>query len=225
MKHFLKVIVISLLVMGCVPDKKADKQTSIFEISGRTFEMPTAYIQSDLEGKRIQDEGVNLVYVLPEFKSHADIENSEEYEEAKKSQRFAHMLIEPLGIKAPLEIGLQNLRSTVEKVEKLSPMGNLERELWYRIVNGKVVPYYEVYIERDRNGDVISYINCATFESGSHVKAPGCSHLFVDKKIFYDIYYNKDNYLRDWENQKRAAINFINKFEISSSSESQGYLP
>lgn len=202
------------------PKQPLDQQTVIVEIGERIFEIPKVYIQTNLDGKKKQD-ALNLIFVLPDFTSRADFKNREEYKNAQNEQRMAHMLIEKLGIKAPLERAIDLTRKSVNKVEKKESIYGLESELWYRKNKNGIVPYYEVYIEKDSKGNVESYIFCSTFESGSHVKYPGCSIHFFNKKLYFDVYFNKKKYLPSWRNQKQGAITFIDHFEKLPSQKNQ----
>lgn len=194
------------------PNKPLHEQTSIFEIAGRTFEMPTVYIQSNLGGKRVLD-GINLLYVLPGYTSRADFANRQEYEVTRKAKHFGHMLIEPEASRPSFDIMVANMHHSVTKVEAAGVFDGLEREHWYRQSGEELEFTSEVFLEKDGTGHVVSWIECATEDSAV---TPGCSHRFRDKHLLYKIYYNKANYLDNWRQQRAAAIAFIDGFEIST---------
>lgn len=194
------------------PKQPLNQQTATVQIGERTFKIPSIYIQTDLRGQHQQD-GLNLLYVLPDFTSMIDFKNRQEYYKADKQRRFAHMQIQRLGIKAPLEIALRNHRNSLSALEKGDDFKGLEKEIWYRKNNNnKDIPDSEVFIEKNTSGEVVSYIDCSTYESGS--KFPGCSHRFFDKNLYYAASFNKEKYLPSWREHKKKAIAFIDQFEI-----------
>lgn len=192
------------------PNKPLEQQISAFEMAGRSFAIPTVYIQSNINRKQILD-GLNLLYVLPDFTSRADFADRQEYEEARTARRFGHMLLEPGAKRIPLDKMVSNMRRSFDKVESAGTFDGLAVEKWYRSKKGKEIFHYEVYLERGDNGRLISWIDCRTKESATF---PGCSHYFRDKKLHYKIYYNKENYLKGWREQRKLAISFIDSFEI-----------
>lgn len=194
------------------PDKPLHEQTSVFEIAGRVFEVPTVYIQSNLGGKRLQPDGVNLIYVLPGYTSRADFANRQQYEDARREGRFAFMLLEPEEGRPLFDTVIQNRKRRLGKVENAEPFQGLEVEKWYMPDGDKLVFYYEVFLEKSAQGHVISWIECSTIE-----RAPIsiCSHRFRDKGLLYKISYHKNEYLADWQGQRDSAIKFINGFETT----------
>jgi hypothetical protein len=202
------------------PDKPLHLQTSIFEIAGRTFEMPTVYIQGNLGGKRVLPDGINLIYVLPGFTHQADFKDREEYEAARKEQRMAHMLVEtevsrhslPEATKNPLNDMVRNRRNMLPKEESCGFHNGLECYKWYQKELDKLVLQREVYLEKDNEGKIVNFIECWTVETGATI--PGCSHRFTDKHLLYKIYYSKEKYFSQWRQQRTSAIKFIDSFEI-----------
>ena len=196
-------------------DKPLGTQTSIVEIGERTFEIPAVYIQTNLGGKRKQD-GVNLLYVYPDFTSRADFENKQEYEKANNEKRFGHMLIHIPVEDFTLGQSFEAVRASVNEIEEKELFNSLKREIWYRTKKGEIKPYYDVYVYKNSDGQVVDYINCSP-EEKEGVKHLGCSHKFVDKNILYSIYYNKEKFLSSWREHKEKAIAFIDSFEIKTS--------
>ncbi len=197
------------------PEKPVEKQTSIFEIAGRTFEMPKVYIQTNLGSKKAQD-GVNLLYVMPDFTSRADFKNKQEYEQAKADRRFAHMLIQNGSSKPPFDTMISNRRRHLAKEEYIGVFEGLEHYRWYKNSPDGAKFRHEIYLEKSSEGELLSFIECSTMESGAHIRFPGCNHRFRDNALFYNIYYNKKNYLLSWKKQRRAAIEFIDSFEVTA---------
>jgi hypothetical protein len=196
------------------PGKPIHQQTSMFEMAGRTFEMPKVYIQTNLGGRRVLD-GINLIYVLPGFTSRADFPNRQEYERVRKEQRFAFMLLQVEATRPSFNEMIRNTRSFLPKEESVGLHDGLEYYKWYRGSPNGLVFNREIYIERDANGDITSYIECTPKESGAHVLYPNCSHKFRDKGLLYEIAYNKANYFLTWREQRLKAIAFIDGFDKS----------
>ena len=194
------------------PDKPLVEQISVFEIAGRTFEIPKVYIQSNLGDKRVLD-GISLLYVLPDYTSRADFANRQEYEEARNARRFAHMMFEPSAIRPSFDVMIHNMHRSVSKFESAGTFDGLQVEKWYRPHNGDLVVYSDVFLEKDETGKVVSWIDCATRERPA--KFPGCSHKFRDKGLLYTIYYNRTKYFEDWRAQRASAIAFIDGVETS----------
>jgi len=193
--------------------KPLHEQTSVFEMAGRAFEMPTVYISSNIAEQRELD-GLNLVYVLPDYRSRADFANREQYEQARNERRFGHMLLQPSSKRPSFDVSIANLHHGLEKIESAGTFDGLEVEKWYQERRGQLIFYNEVYIERDDQGKVVSWIDCATLERPS-ARFPSCSHRFRDKDLLYKINYNKDRYLNDWRTMRASAIAFIESFEIA----------
>ena len=66
MKQFLYLVLVSLLVVGCVPDKKANTGYVKVEIAGRIFKVPKGYFDGAVPSGR-DTESVVLEYSLPGF--------------------------------------------------------------------------------------------------------------------------------------------------------------
>lgn len=195
------------------PDKPLAQQTAIFEIAGRTFEMPKVFIQTNLVGKRVLD-GINLLYVMPGFTSRVDFRNRAEYEQAESERRFAHMLVEAEAMRPSFNDVIKNLREiTIAKEEYVGPVNGLDYYKWYR--ESPEGPRFdnEIYLEKDGSGNIVSYIECAPKERGTHIRFPGCSHRFRNNGLLYDIYYNKEKFFQAWREHRRRAIEFIDGFE------------
>lgn len=178
--------------------------------------MPTAYIQSNLDGEREQLDGVNLLYVLPDFTSRAEFASKGEYERARKAGHFGHMLLEPNAAQPSFDEMVANRRSHIPKILTTTGLDGLEAERWYQPYDGQLIFYYEVFLEKNSDGQVISWIECSTRERPS-VKFPGCSHRFRDGGLRYLIHYNKKRYLHAWREQQRSAVLFIDSFETEHS--------
>ena len=195
------------------PDKPLATQTSIVEIGERIFEIPTVYIQTNLEGKRKQD-GVNLLYVYPDFTSRADFENKQEYEKAWNDRRLGSMSIQ-IAKKFPTPSQMiENNRKFGQEIKFENIEHGLERHSSPKRDGKYAIEPDDTYLEKDENGTIISFLRCS---KDGQKKFPGCRHKFVDKDMLYNISYNKEKFLPSWREHKEKAIEFIDSFEIKTS--------
>ncbi len=192
--------------------KSIKLQKRTVEIGNRVFEIPMIYISTDLGGKRKQD-GLNLIYVLPNYTPRSDFADKQTYDKAEDDRRFAHMLIQNVEGKVPLVQSIEN-RKKNEMLTKYD--GNhygLKKYIDYDSPKHPNIDYNDTYLELDESGDVLSFISCT---AKGKAPFPGCTHSFIDNGLYYGIYYNKTNFLPSWKDQRRKAIEFINNLEIKS---------
>ena len=194
------------------PNKPIQEQMSTWRMAGRMFKMPTVYIQSHLQDDVEERDGINLLYVYPNFTSRADFANKDEYEKAKNDRRFGHMLLRPSNGRPGFDAMIENRRRGLAREEDGGKWDGLERYNWFRIRGDRTILFYEIYIERNEAGRIKSFIDCAAQERPS-ARYPGCTHRFRDNGLLYSIYYNKKKYLNDWREQRERAIRFIDEFE------------
>lgn len=195
------------------PKKPLSEQTRTVEIAGRTFNIPIVYIDSNIGKKRVLPDGINLIYVLPDFTHRVDFKNRQQYDEAFRQHRFGHMLIQPATNKPPLSQMIKNSQDNEEMTKYDGKFYGLEK---YSDFNSKKHPniiWDDTYLEINSKGELISFLRCSP--EGKD-KVPGCSHHFVDKKLYYNIHYSKENYLPKWQEQRRKAIEFIDNFELKA---------
>lgn len=198
-------------------DKPLRGQTRIVEVAGRTFEIPLMYVDARLDRGKVQKDGILFVYMLPDFKSKLEFRSREEYDKAFQGGGFGQTLIQPEAIRPSFNVSIASLRRGIKKEEPAGTFDGLEVYKWYHQRKEKLVFYYEMYLEKDKNGNIISFIQCSTKEKGAIT--PGCSHRFRDKGLLYKVSYRKKNYLSSWREQQRAAIEFIDRFEIKSNAQ------
>lgn len=191
--------------------KPLAEQTVIVEIASRTFKIPKVYIQTNLGGKRNQDDGINLLYVMPDFTSMLDFKNKAEYDQAFNDRRMAHMLIKSSKQSTLIYQIINNRKKNGDLTKYEGKHYGLEKYIDYDDPRHLNIRYDDTYLELDEKGNVISFLSCDPEEKGYF---PGCSHIFVDNGIYYDIYFNKKKYLSTWQEHRRKAIAFINSFEI-----------
>lgn len=200
-------------------NKPLNDQTAIVEMAGRTFEIPKVFIQSNLGGKREQKDGINLVYVMPDFTSQADFKDKAEYNEAFNNRRMSHMLVQPAKTSTPVPQVIENRTSNGQLSKYEGSDYGLEKYIDYDDPRHLNIHYDDTYIEKDGSGNAISFISCSA--ARKQARSPGCSHIFFDKGLKYDIYFNKEKYLPTWQEHRRKAIEFIDSFEIEAPLESR----
>lgn len=193
--------------------KPLEEQTRRLQIAGRTFDIPMVYIGSQPDKGLVQKDGVILEYVLPDFKSKLEFPNRDAYKRAFKAGRFGQMLIEPEARRPSFDVMVKNLRRNLIKEEYIGVHDRLEYYRWYRGTVENPIHYYDMYLEQDDGGRIMSYIECSTMARGAHMRRTGCSHKFRDKHLLYYVSYNKDNYFPEWHEQRGKAIEFVDSFE------------
>lgn len=191
-------------------DKPIEEQTRIVEIGDRRFEIPIIYIASTLRPGEKQN-AVILNFVLPDFTHRADFQNRQAYEEARLDGRFASVYIEQPGKKVPLEIAIDNFRQGLKNASKQSEIEGLSKEIWYRKRGGQYVPYYDVYIEKNNKGDVLSYFECTSL---NRVKVPHCAQMYFRESLYFRVSYAAQH-LKNWVKLKKQSNDFIKRFEIN----------
>ena len=191
-------------------NKPLKEQTVTFEMAGRTFKMPKVYIQSNLGGKR-KITGINLVYVMPDFTSMGDFKNREEYMKSFNARDHSHMLLQDKAITTPIKQIIMNKEKGGRLTKYEGNHFGLEKYIDFDDPRHLNIKYDDTYIEKDENGEVISFISCSPDEE---VIYPGCRHIFTDKGLRYSIYFNKAKYLPTWREHRKKAIEFIDSFEI-----------
>lgn len=206
----------SLLVMGCVPDKKADTGYVKVEIAGRVFKVPKGYFDGAAPSGR-DTESVVLEYSLPGFEvlpSHPL--HRKERQELIDEGRMKGMLLENASKRPSFDIVVPNLMHGHEFKEDENIVYGLEKYVHQAPTPVSSDPAYapyvqdDVFIERNPEGSIKSYLMCSP---PGKDKIPGCSHRFVDKGLLYKIRWRVAE-LPNWREQREAAIKFIDSFEI-----------
>jgi len=182
----------------------------ILSIGEREFRVPTVYVDGGFTDGR-KEGGAVLLYVLPDYSSRFEFASEEERRNAFQDHHFGHMLVDDGAQRPSFDVMVANRKRGVSKIEQIDAPEGLEGYAWYRPWNGKITPYYHVYIERGDNGQVVSWLDCSTKARGPN---PGCSYQFTDKNVFYDLYFDIAH-LRDWRTQRKSAIEFLDSLEIS----------
>jgi len=185
-------------------------------IGGRHFDIPIAYIQSPIKDRILHDDGINMIYRLPDYFPETVFKaglNKEKYFASLSDGLRAHMLLTAQNNGTSVKDVANNLRNAgyLETYERI--IYGLEK---YTKKNTGI-KYDDSFIERDRKGEIIGFINCTKEKDAP---SPGCSYLFEDKNLRYSIYFNRARFLNDWKLQKETAIQFIDQFEIKANQES-----
>lgn len=198
--------------------KPLKEQTRLVEIGGRRFNMPLMYIDGGLDKGIVQD-GMNLKYVLPDYRSLYDLKDREEYLKEFYAGHTAHMLLLPQSSMPAIEISANNILNGYSKHEYVGKVDSLEKYNGYFLNGDKLELYDEFYLEKSKSGEIIGFLQCSP---ASRVPKPGCNYRFVDKNIRYDIRLNTKNYFSKWREQKQSAIQFIDSFEVKPEQKNQG---
>ncbi len=195
------------------PKKPLDEQTRIFEIAGRRFEIPLMYIDGWPEPGE-QQESILLEVIWPEMTSIWELENRAEYDRVtKKERRIGWILLSDPSRKKSVSDQVSGLRRRLIKEESLGVHDGLERHYWYHKRPDGPKLWYDAHLERDAEGNIISFIDCSPIEKS---KTPTCRHYFDSNGIKFKISYNRKTFFSDWRDQRERAINLVNSFEIKS---------
>lgn len=87
----------------------------------------------------------------------------------------------------------------------------MEKYLWFRGTATQPELQHEVFLERDRDGMVTTYLDCHPAERGP---VPQCQHKFVNGELIYSGTYNKAVFLSQWKAQRERMIDLMRSFEM-----------
>jgi hypothetical protein len=193
------------------PDKPLREQTRTFELAGRRFEIPIMYIDGRPKPGEHQ-ESMLLEVIWPEMRSIWELKDRAEYDRIRKEEhRLGWILLEPEATSMPLEDQNRVGEESLTRFERAGDFHGLEKGLWFRGPDGDPELWAEVYVERDDDGNLASFIRC---RRGPSVRFPGCRHKFVSGGLLFDISYNETRFLPEWREQRQRAVQFIRSFEI-----------
>lgn len=189
------------------------EQTARVELGHRAFNIPLMFIDSSPAPDNVYKDSILLEVIWPEMRSIHELNNRQEYEQIwKKEHRLGWILLEPFQARPTLDRQVSNMQESMTKVEQVPPYGTLEKYLWYRGTKQLPELSHEVYLERDRSGHIINYIDC---RRGASSRFPVCSHKFVEDGLIFKISYNEVTFLGQWREQRQRAINFLRNFELN----------
>jgi len=179
-------------------------------IDEREFEIPVAYTLSRFKGKRRQGS-VNLTYVRPDFKSKLEFCRRSDHNAIRSEGNMGSISVQAAVVSSPLyrEVTVRRRRKEKENYEGqiygLHKYSFLKGEGWFASQPD------DLYVEYLSDGTVVSYIKCSIPE---RVIVHLCRSSFNDKGLRYyiDIPFRE---LPNWKEQQKAAINFIDSFEVT----------
>ncbi len=208
--------IVALLLAGCVPDSKTPEPDAVrVEIAERVFKVPIGYFDgARATGKKT--ESVVLEYALPGFEVlPAHPQERAARQKLLKEGRMRGMLLENAAKRPSFDIAVTNLMQ-LSNFKKEGSVYGLEK--YTHIVPKPVrpepeyAPYHQddFFIERNTDGSVKSYLRCSP---PGKDKIPGCRHRFIDKGLLYNTHWRIQELSR-WQEQRDAAINFIDSLEV-----------
>ena len=191
--------------------KPLREQARVIEFAGRMFEIPIMYLDTPLD-KGVKQDGLLLEVIWPDMRSIYELKDRAEYERIwRVEKRRGWILLEPAAVRPTLDVQVGNMKDSLIKFESAGNFEGLEKYLWYRGTVTSPALRYEVYLEKGRDGYIVTYINCSRAPSA---KFPTCGHKFIHKGIIYDLSYNEAVFLSDWREQQRRAIDFMESFAM-----------
>ncbi|MDR4468491.1 MAG: hypothetical protein MRJ68_09360 [Nitrospira sp.] len=196
-------------------NKPLAEQTGTVEIAGRRFEIPKMYIESTQTPDDVYMDSILLTVVWPEMISLFDLKTKDNYRKVvREERRSGGILLEAQSDRPSLDKQIANLRRSLTKEEFIGKEDGLELYLHYHGPKERPELWMERYLERDKDGHLLSYNEC---RAGQFVIFPVCSHKFIDGGLIYKISYNKKRFFPEWREQRRRAIDFIDSLEIIDS--------
>lgn len=184
----------------------------IISIAGREFEIPISYVQGRFENGRIEGS-VNLLYVLPDFKSRQENFDENTRKNLLKEGYYGGMLLQDASKRPNVSKMIEFRRKGVVKEVPTGRQYGLEVFKWYEERPSGLYLYSTVYEEKRGDEEIIGFIECTSKDRGAHVISPSCRHVFTNNELLYDIYYDENIYLSEWKKQKESAIQFVESFE------------
>jgi len=196
------------------PDKPLESQTATIQIGERIFKIPLVFIRSNLgrDGKKAEADGINLIFVYPDFTSRADFPDKAAYDRAFQNKEFGRMLVmKKESIASPVEM-VENRKNNEQLTKYEGLYYGLKKYIDHDSTKHLNIRYDDTYLEVSPSGDVISFLSC---DADSKALYPVCSHKFQDNGLYYSVSFNKKKYLSDWKAIQKKAIDFIDGFEIN----------
>ena len=208
--------------MDVDPKKPWRQQTRLLEIAGRKFNIPLAYVEGHLAAGEHQD-GVLLTIIWPDLQSIYDMKSRQEYEKIQHEQRTGNIGVREASLRPSIAQQMANRRKSLGGIDFIGKNNGLEEYTFSFSPKPAYVPEEKFYIEKNGQGEAISYIDCEHLSpTPDNPLFVMCDHTFSDKDIIYSITYNKANYFSDWRKQRQSAIDFINSFEVKTNNPSSG---
>ena len=209
----LFILLLTVLVVGCLPKVKKDKSEFVkVVIADRTFKVLRGYFDGRTPSGK-DSESVVLEYSLPDFEILPPY--TQEYEKRRELisaglQRT--MLLEAERNRPPVHVSASNHLGK-DYMRQEGDFYGLEKYV-YPVKEGKYKPYIrdDFFLERDNNGQITSHLFCSPPNKD---KVPSCNHRFLDKGVIYKIGWPVRE-LPNWQKQREAAIEFMDALEIKN---------
>ena len=192
--------------------KPLREQTRLFEIAGRTFEIPIMYIDGRPKSG-IKQDSMLLEVIWPEMRSTYELKDKTEYDRIRKEEhRLGWILLEPAAIRPSLDIQVANLRHFLAREDFVGSVEALEKHIWYHGTPTGPEPWSEVYLKRNDKNLITDFIECSRSKSA---RFPNCEHKFISGGLIYQAIYNESAFFPQWQQQKQRAIEFMHNHEIN----------
>ncbi|HPF78864.1 MAG TPA: hypothetical protein PLF01_06175 [Alphaproteobacteria bacterium] len=205
------ILVIVLVLGGCFPkDNEAKSEFVLVTIADRNFKIPRGYFDGRSPSGK-DTESVVLEYALPDFKilpTHPL--HREERQKLIQAGLMRSMLLEAERNRPPAHVSAENLMRGRNYQKQEGDFWGLEKYQRPKETGKYPVVWDDFFIERNKRGEIISFLFCSPPDKD---KVPSCNHRFMDKGLVYQIHWNIRE-LKNWQQQKKAAINFIDSLEI-----------
>lgn len=207
------MVLVCFSVSGCWPQKETETSDFVkIVIADRTFKIPKGYLDgAKAIGK--DTESIVLEYSLPRF----EVLPPHPQERAARKKlimegRMRGMLLEAARNRPALDEMIEGHRRGKDRI------GVFEKDEYglnkYSVKNWReqkmLVQPDDTFIEENNDGAIKSFLMCSPPNKD---KIPGCRHTFIDKGILYRIRWSL-RYLPRWQEQRQAAIDFIDNFEV-----------
>lgn len=214
----LGFLFVCLVSTSYLPENQSKESGAIkVVIADRVFKIPKGY----LDGRKAtgkDTESIVLEYSLPGFEvlpKHPQERSARQ--QLIKEGRMRGMLIENSDKRPSFDKMVEN--SLNIKTKYKPPYSGKNEQIYglQKYPSQKIHPdletqYDDLYIERGKNGEVISFLRCSAPKQD---KYPSCTHKFRDKGLLYQIHWSK-NELPNWKKQREAAVKFIDSMEFKS---------
>ena len=191
--------------------KPLREQTARVELGHRAFDIPLMFIDSSPAPGNVYKDSILLEVIWPEMRSIHELNNRQEYDQIwKKEHRLGWIHVETASSKPSLDRMIDNNNATHAKTEHVGRVYGLDMYRWYHAKADQFVLAGEVFLQRDAQGHIVTYIRC---DPSDHGIVPQCDHRFVDNEILYNLSYTRSLFVVEWRKQQQRAIDFLLNFE------------
>jgi hypothetical protein len=192
--------------------KPLRQQTRIVEIDGKRYKIPLMYFDTKLR-RGVKQESILLEVVWPEMTSTQEIRTKQEYDRIwKQERRVGWILVSEIGRKLNLDQMLAVRRKRAAKIEGGSGGYALNSEIHY-LPSPEGAYLYKEYFYKEENGKIVDFIECSI--KHGYTVTPRCSIRFYYNNLYFEVSFNRENFLPQWQQQRQRAIKFLESFSIS----------